>query len=154
SGEVVVRSIGSDLHMDYTAVGETTHLAGRMEQMAKPGSVLLTAATLDMVEGYVRVRPLGRVPVKGLPEPIDVFELLGASANRTRLQVSTSRGLTRFIGRTTEMAQLRDALEHAGRAQGQVVALVGEPGVGKSRLVWELLTSHRAEGWLVLQASA
>jgi class 3 adenylate cyclase/tetratricopeptide (TPR) repeat protein len=154
SGDVVVRSIGSDLHMDYTAVGQTTHLAARMEQMAKPGSVLLAPATLRLVEGYVRVRSLGPVPIKGLGEPVEVFELLGAASSRTRLQVSAARGLTRFIGRDAELEQLRAALERARAGHGQVVALVGEPGVGKSRLVWELTRSHRTDGWLVLESSS
>src|SRR3989449_2865880 len=105
SGDVVVRSIGSDLHMDYTAVGQTTPLAARMEQMAKPGSSLLTPATLRLVEGYVRVRSLGPVPVRGLAESVEVFELLGAAPSRTRLQVSAVRGLTRFIGREAELEQ-------------------------------------------------
>src|SRR2546427_3206900 len=154
SGEVVVRSIGSDLHMDYTAVGRTTHLAARMEQMAKPGSSLLTPATLRLVEGYVRVRSLGPVPVRGLAESVEVFELLGAAPSRTRLQVSAVRGLTRFIGREAELEQLRAALERARAGHGQVVAVVGEPGVGKSRLVLELAHSHRTDGWLVLESSA
>jgi class 3 adenylate cyclase/tetratricopeptide (TPR) repeat protein len=154
SGDVVVRSIGSDLHMDYTAVGQTTHLAARMEQMAKPGSTLLTSATLGLAEGYVRVRALGPVPIKGLGEPVEVWDLLGAAAARTRLQVSAARGLTRFVGRDTELEQLRAALERARAGRGQVVAIVGEPGVGKSRLVWELVHSHRTDGWLVLESSS
>ena len=154
SGDVVVRSIGSDLHMDYTAVGQTTHLAARMEQMAKPGSSLLTPATLRLVEGYVRVRSLGPVPVRGLAESVEVFELLDAAPSRTRLQVSAVRGLTRFIGREAELEQLRAPLERARAGHGQVVAVVGEPGVGKSRLVLELAHSHRTDGWLVLESSA
>ncbi len=154
SGDVVVRAIGSDLHMDYTAVGQTTHLAARMEQMAKPGSVLLTPATLRLAEGHVRVTSLGPVSVKGLGEPVEVFELTGAASTRTRLQVAAGRGLTRFVGRDTELDQLRVALERAGGAHGQMVALVGEPGVGKSRLVWELAHSHRTAGWLVLESSS
>ena len=82
SGEVVVRAIGNDLHMDYSAVGQTTHLAARMEQLATPGAILLTAATLRLVEGLVQVNALGPVPVKGLTEPVEVFELVGASAMR------------------------------------------------------------------------
>ena len=154
SGDVVVRSIGSDLHMDYTAVGQTTHLAGRMEQMARPGSTLLTPQTLRLVEGYVRVRSLGPVPIRGLGEPLEVFELLGAAVSRTRLQVSAARGLTRFIGRDAELEQLRAALERARSGLGQVVAVMGEPGVGKSRLVLELAHSHRTDGWLMLESSA
>ena len=99
SGEVVVRAIGSDLHMDYTAVGQTTHLAARMEQMAKPGSMLVTGETLKLAEGYVQVRPLGAVPVKGLETPTQVYELTGIVPARSRLQASAARGLTRFVGR-------------------------------------------------------
>src|ERR687887_22777 len=99
SGEVVVRAIGNDLHMDYSAVGLTTVLAARMEQLATPGSILLTAATLRLVEGLVQVTPLGPVPVKGVDEPIDVFALVGVSAVRRRLQAAVARGLTRFVGR-------------------------------------------------------
>ena len=94
SGDVVVRSIGSDLHMDYTAVGQTTHLAARMEQLARPGSTLLTHATVREVEGYVEVRPLGAMPIRGLPEPVPVFELTGAGTVRTRLQASVARAGT------------------------------------------------------------
>src|SRR5213593_3557743 len=106
SGEVVVRAIDNDLHMDYSAVGQTTHLAARMEQLATPGSIRPTAATLRLVEGLVQVTALGPVPVKGLAEPIEVFELVGASALRRRLQVAAARGLTRFLGRQTELAVL------------------------------------------------
>src|SRR5574342_488609 len=98
SGEVVVRSIGSDLHMDYTAVGQTTHLAARMEQMATPGTILLTPAALQLAEGYVRVTSRGPVAVKGLPDPLEVYELTGASAARSRLQAASARGFTQFIG--------------------------------------------------------
>src|SRR5262245_60354098 len=94
SGEVVVRAIGNDLHMDYSAVGQTTHLAARMEQLATPGSIRLTAATLRLVEGLVQVTALGPFPVKGLPEPVEVFELVGVSQLRRRLQASVARGLT------------------------------------------------------------
>jgi class 3 adenylate cyclase len=92
SGDVVVRSIGSDLRMDYTAVGQTTHLAARMEQLAAPGSIRLTAETLHLAEGFVLVAPLGPVPIKGLAEPIEVFELVGAGAARTRLEAARGGG--------------------------------------------------------------
>ncbi|MGH8070282.1 MAG: ATP-binding protein [Candidatus Entotheonellia bacterium] len=150
SGEVVVRSIGSDLHMDYTAVGQTTHLAARVEQLARPGTTLLTGDTLRLVEGYVEVRTLGPVPVKGLPEPIEVYELRRAGPLRSRLQAAAARGLTRFVGRDAELDQLCRALDRAGSGHGQVVAVIGEPGVGKSRLFWEFTQSHRAHGWLHL----
>jgi class 3 adenylate cyclase/tetratricopeptide (TPR) repeat protein len=154
SGEVVVRAIGNDLHMDYSAVGQTTHLAARMEQLATPGSSLLTAATLRLVEGMVQVTPLGPVPVKGINEPVEVFELLGASAIRRRLQAAVARGLTRFVGRQPELAALHQALEQAGAGHGQVVALLGEAGVGKSRLVYEVVHSHRTQGWRVLESAS
>lgn len=154
SGEVVVRSIGNDLRMDYTAVGQTTHLAARMEQLAAPASTLLTAATLNLVEGYVAVNPQGPVPIKGLSDPVEIYELTGASAARTRLQAATARGLTRFVGRTRELSRIHEALEHARAGHGEVMALVGDPGVGKSRLVWEVTHSHRAQGWLILESAS
>ncbi len=154
SGEVVVRSIGSDLHMDYTAVGQTTHLAARMEQMAIPGSILMTMSTLGTAEGYVTVKPLGPVTVKGLGEAIEVFELTGAGLARTRLQAGAARGLTRFVGRDAEVEAVRVGLERARGGRGQVVALVGEPGVGKSRLVWEFTHSHRTHDWLVIESGS
>jgi class 3 adenylate cyclase/tetratricopeptide (TPR) repeat protein len=154
SGEVVVRSIGSDLHMDYTAVGQTTHLAARMEQLAKQDAVLITAETLRFAEGYVEVDPLGAVPVKGLAEPIEVYEVKGAGPVRTRLQASAARGFTRFVGRDAEVEQLRAALEQGGRGSGQIVAVVGEPGVGKSRLFHEFISSHRTRGWLTLESAS
>ena len=150
SGEVVVRAIGSDFHMDYTAVGQTTHLAARMEQLATPGSTRLTTGTLRLAEGYVEVRSLGPIPVKGL-SPVEVYELVGARAVRSRLHASAARGLTRFVGRNSELDQLRQALESAGAGRGQAVAVVGDPGVGKSRLFWEFTHSDRTEKWLILE---
>src|SRR5262245_24757803 len=163
SGEVVVRSIGNDLRMDYSAVGETTHVAARLEQLARPGSTVFSPAVLGFVEGQVEVIARGPVPVKGLTAPMEVFELVGASEARSRLQASAARGLTRFVGRAAEMEQLHHALEAARAGQGQVVAIVGEPGVGKSRLVWELTHSHHVqavspsggpESWRVLEVGA
>jgi class 3 adenylate cyclase/tetratricopeptide (TPR) repeat protein len=154
AGEVVVRTIGNDLHMDYSAVGPTTHLAARMEQLAAPGSIALTAATLRLVEGMVRINALGPVPVKGMTEPVDVFELTGASAIKRRLQAAVARGLTRFVGRDTEIEALMQALERAGAGHGQVVAAVGEAGVGKSRLVYEFVQSYRTQGWLALESAS
>jgi len=154
SGEVVVRSIGSDLHMDYTAVGQTTHLAARMEQAALPGSIVLTPDTLRLAEGFVEVRSLGLMPVKGLAEPVEVYELTGGGLARTRLQVAAARGLTRFVGREAEVERLRHALERAAAGHGQVAAIVGEAGVGKSRLIYEFTHSHRVQGWLILESGS
>src|SRR5262249_40035298 len=152
AGEVVVRAIGNDLHMDYSAVGETTHLAARMEQLAMPGTIRLTPTALRLVEGLVRVQALGPIPVKGLPEPLEVFELIGASDIRHRLQAAVARGLTRFVGRQQELLALQQALERAGAGHGQVAALVGEAGVGKSRLLYEFVHSHQTQGWSVLES--
>jgi class 3 adenylate cyclase/tetratricopeptide (TPR) repeat protein len=152
SGEVVVRAISNDLHMDYSAIGQTTHLAARMEQLAPPGTIRLTAETLRLVEGWVQVTPLGLVPVKGLPAPIDVYELVGAGPVRTRLQVLAARGLTPFVGRQVEVAALHQALEQAGAGHGQVVAVIGEPGVGKTRLFHEFAQASRPQGWLLLES--
>jgi predicted ATPase/class 3 adenylate cyclase len=154
AGEVVVRAIGNDLHMDYSAVGQTTHLAARMEQLATPGTIRLTAATLRLVEGLVQVQALGPIPVKGMTEPVEVFELVGANALRRRLQAAAARGLTRFVGREAEITALRQALEQAGAGHGQVVAVVGEAGVGKSRLVYECVHSPRMQDWLVLESAS
>jgi len=154
SGEVVVRAIGNDLHTDYSAVGQHTHLAARMEQLATPGSILLTAATLRLVEGLVRVHALGPMPVKGLTDPVEVFELVGASALRWRFQAAAARGLTRFVGRQAELEVLRQALTQAGAGHGQVVAMVGEAGVGKSRLAYEFTHAHHTPGWLLLESAS
>ena len=154
SGEVVVRAIDSDLHMDYSAIGQTTHLAARMEQLARPGTTLITGETLRLAEGYVEVKPLGPVPVKGLPTPVEVFEIVRFAPLRSRLQAEAARGLTPFVGREIEVDKLRHALERAGQSQGQLVAVAGDPGVGKSRLFWEFTHSHRAHGWLILECAA
>jgi class 3 adenylate cyclase len=154
SGEVVVRSIGSDLRMDYTAVGQTAHLAARMEQAALPGSVVLTPDTLRLAEGFVEVRPLGAMPVKGMAGPVEVYELTGAGPARTRFQAAAARGLTRFVGRKAEVDQLRHALDRAAAGHGQVVAIVGEAGVGKSRLFYEFTRSPRVQGWFILESGS
>jgi class 3 adenylate cyclase/tetratricopeptide (TPR) repeat protein len=152
SGEVLVRAIGNDLHMDYSAVGQTTHLAHRMEQQAVPGSILMTAETRRLVEGYVNAASRGPVPIKGVAEPMEIFQLLGAEFSTTRLQVARARGLSRFVGRQHEIDGLATALGAAAAGRGQIVALFGEPGVGKSRLVWEFTRSDATAGWLILES--
>jgi class 3 adenylate cyclase/tetratricopeptide (TPR) repeat protein len=154
SGEVVVRVIGNDLHMDYSAIGQTTHLAARMEQLAIPGTIRLTAETLRLAEGLIQVKSLGPVPIKGLAERLEVFELLDAAPTRTRWQALAARSLTRFVGRHTEREALRKALARAGTGHGQLVAVIGEPGVGKSRLFSEFLASPLTQGWLILATHA
>ena len=129
SGEVVVRAIGNDLHMDYSAVGQTTHLAARMEQLAHAGdNPARRRPRCVWWRAVVQVHALGPVPVKGLVEPVEVFELVGASGTRRRVQAAAARGLTRFVGRQTELTALTEALERASAGHGQVVALVGEAG--------------------------
>jgi predicted ATPase len=140
--------------MDYTAVGQTTHLAARMEQAALPGSIVITHDALRLAEGFVEVSPLGPVPVKGLAEPVEIYEVTAAGPARTRLQAGARRGLTRFVGRHAELEQLRRVQQRAASGHGQVVAVVGEAGVGKSRLVYEFSHSHRLQGWLVLQSAS
>jgi class 3 adenylate cyclase/tetratricopeptide (TPR) repeat protein len=154
SGEVVVRAIGNDLRMDYSAVGQTTHLAARMEQLASPGSILVAPSTLALAEGFVSVRPLGPVPVKGLAGAVEIFEVTGAGPARTRLQAAARRGLTQFVGRDAELERLRWAQSLAADGHGQIAAIVGEAGVGKSRLVHEFIHSHRLPGWLVLEGGS
>jgi class 3 adenylate cyclase/tetratricopeptide (TPR) repeat protein len=154
SGEVVVRSINSDLHMEYSAIGQTTHLAARMEQMARPGTTLLTASTHRLTEGYVEVKPLGLAAVRGLDVLMDVFELQGVGPARSRLQAAAGQGLTRFVGRSAEFDHLERTLDKARGGRGQVMAIVGEPGVGKSRLLWEFTHSSRAKGCLILETGS
>src|SRR5206468_869142 len=152
TGEVVVRSIRKDdLHTDYVPVGHSTNLAARMEQMATPGSILITEYTRKLVEGYFDLKALGAAEIKGVETPLHVYEVLGVGALRTRLQVSARRGLTRFVGRHSEMEQLQRALEHAKAGHGQIVGTMGEPGLGKSRLFYEFKLLSLM-GCLVLEA--
>ncbi|HXH83537.1 MAG TPA: adenylate/guanylate cyclase domain-containing protein, partial [Candidatus Tectomicrobia bacterium] len=154
SGEVVVRAIGSDLRMDYTAVGQATHLAARMEQLAAPETICLTAETLRLAEPFVRTRPLGPTTVRGVTQRVEIFELLGAWPTRTPWQARVMRGLIPFVGRAAELGSLRQAARWTEAGHGQLVGLVGEPGIGKSRLAWEFATEQRAQGWLVVETAA
>ena len=152
SGEVVVRSISNDLNVDYSALGHTTHLAARMQELAGAGAILLTTATLREVEGFVEVKSLGGVQAKGVSRPIDAFELLGATSARTRLHAAVARGLTPFVGRKTEVETFQKLIEKSGTGRGQIFSMAGEPGMGKSRLVYEFTHSHVPLDWLVLEA--
>jgi class 3 adenylate cyclase/ribosomal protein L40E len=137
SGPVIVGSIGDDLRMDYTAVGDTTNLASRMESLAKPGSVLVSKGTHRLVKEYFEFHFLGQMEVKGKEEPQEGFELMRAGEVTTRIGASVAKGLTRFLGRTSSMASLIESWEKAQSGSGQVVGIVGEAGVGKSRLLLE-----------------
>ncbi|HXA94900.1 MAG TPA: AAA family ATPase [Candidatus Dormibacteraeota bacterium] len=151
SGEVVVRSIDNDLNMDYSAVGQTTHLASQMERLARPGTTLLTGETRRLAEGYLAVTPLGPVPVRGSAEAVSVYELTGTGPARYRLQAAAVRGLSRFVGRDAELAQLREALARTRAGEGRLVALVGEAGVGKSRIIREFVEGPWIADALVLE---
>src|SRR4029453_14341624 len=127
----------NDLHTDYVPVGHSTNLAARMEQLAAPGSILVTEQTHKLTDGYFAFKDLGQTQIKGVEEPLKVYEVLGAGPLRTKLQDAARRGLPRFVGRHTEMEQLQRALEQAKVSHGQIVGVMGEPGLGKSRLFYE-----------------
>jgi tetratricopeptide (TPR) repeat protein len=152
SGEVVVGAIGDDLRMDYTAQGHTVGLAARMEQLAEPGQALLTEHTARMVSGYFVLRDLGPASVKGVREPMRLYVLEGIGKLQTRFDASRARGLSRFVGREPELAVLEAALAEAAEGRGQVIGIVAEPGVGKSRLCYEFAARCRARGVHVYEA--
>jgi class 3 adenylate cyclase len=154
SGEVVVGTIGDDLRMDYTAQGHTVGLAARMEQLAEPGKVYLSEHTAKLVSGLFRLEDLGRLTVKGVQAPLGVFALVGVGPLRTRLDVARTRGFSRFVGRADEMHAMEGALAQAGEGNGQVVGVVAEPGVGKSRICLEFTERCRARSVRVNVAHA
>ncbi len=154
TGEVVVRSIDNDLNVEYSALGHTTHLAARMQELANAGSTLMTNSTLREVEGFVQVKPRGPVQAKGISRPVDAFELAGATTARTRVQAAGVQGLTPLVGRDAEIALFKKLVEQTTAGRGQVLAMVGEAGMGKSRLVHEFTRHRLPPGWLVLEASS
>jgi class 3 adenylate cyclase len=151
SGEVVVGKIGDDLRMDYTAQGHTVGLAARMEGLASPDTVYLSEATARLVEGYFELEDLGAFPVKGVSDPVGVFELQGPGPHLTRFDAARARGLTRFVGRDADMQVLEAALAQARAGNGQVVGVVAEAGAGKSRLCYEFAQRCRALGVAVTE---
>ncbi len=153
SGEVVVGKIGDDLRMDYTAQGHTVGLAARMEQIAEPGKAYLTAATAAQIQGYFALADLGEMDVKGVAGAMHVYELQGLGQMRTRLDVSRSRGFSRFVGRRDEMHVLESALARAREGHAQIVGIVGEAGLGKSRLCYEFLERCRAGGLMTYETT-
>jgi class 3 adenylate cyclase/tetratricopeptide (TPR) repeat protein len=155
SGGVVVGKIGDDLRMDYTAIGDTTNLAARLQQRAEPGTIMISEPTQRLVEGYVRLRPLGPMEVKGRSDRVTVFEVTGRRRRRTRLDVRRDTGLTDFIGRQRELGILLDGFERVQGGRGQIIGIVGEPGVGKSRLLYEFRQALRIQRhtWLEAQCA-
>jgi class 3 adenylate cyclase/tetratricopeptide (TPR) repeat protein len=137
TGAVVVGKIGDNLRMDYTAVGDTTHLAFRLQQLAEPGAILISEATFRFVRGFVRSETIELLAVKGKTEPVTAYRLVGLAPRRSSLEAVGERPFSRFVGRERELAALDDLLKQAEAGQGQVVGIVGEPGVGKSRLLYE-----------------
>ena len=152
SGEVVVGSIGDDLRMDYTAQGHTVGLAQRMEQLADGGTAYLSEHTAKLVQGFFVLRELGVFTVKGVRDALHVFELQGAGAFRSRLDAARTRGFSRFVGRAEEMQMLEAALARAQAGHAQIVGIVGEAGLGKSRLSYEFLEGCRARGLMTYEA--
>src|SRR5262249_54524667 len=138
TGEVVVRTIKTGaMHTEYTPIGHTVNLASRLQSLANAGSTVISDSTRKLVEGYFALKPLGPSRVKGISEPIGVHELVGLGPLRTRLQRSAGRGLSKFVGRAREREELKRAAARAESGAGQIVAVVAEPGVGKSRLFFE-----------------
>jgi len=151
TGEVVVRSIATgDDHVEYTPIGHTTNLASRMQTLADPGATVISETTRRLVEGYFALKPLGASRVKGIAEPINVYEVTGLGPLRTRLQRSAGRGLTKFVGREREMDAMKAAAERATGGHGQIVAAMAEAGTGKSRLFYEYKVKNQS-GWMVLE---
>jgi len=153
SGEVVVGKIGDDLRMDYTAQGHTVGLAERMQQLAEAGKPYLGEASEALVRGYFQLEALGEFELKGVAAPVRVFGLEGVGELRTRLDRSRARGFSKFVGRGDEMSRLDVALERALAGNGQVVGVVGDAGIGKSRLCHEFAERCRARGISVRHAS-
>ena len=152
SGEVVVRSIQTgDAHTEYTPIGHSISLAARLQTLAAPGSVVIGESVQKFVEGYFQLKALGASRIKGVSEPVEVFEVTGLGPLRTRLQRAAGRGLTKFVGREREMEALKHAAEQARAGRGQLVAAMAEPGVGKSRLFFEFKATSQS-GWMVLEA--
>jgi class 3 adenylate cyclase/tetratricopeptide (TPR) repeat protein len=138
TGLVVVGSIGTDLRMDYTAIGDTTNVAARLLQAADPKRILISEITFRHVEGYFHLRPLGGLSIKGKTDPVRAWEVISARLPRSRFEVEAARGLTPFVGRSVELQILTECFSKAAAGHGQVVFITGDPGIGKSRLLYQL----------------
>ena len=141
SGPVVVGAIGDDLRMDYTAQGDTANLASRMESNAQPGGVLVSEHIYRQAKEFFEFEPVGEIHVKGKEEPVEAYRLIKPTEVETRIAASAAKGLTRFVGRSREIEGLKEAFDKAKSGEGQLVGVVGEAGVGKSRLMLEFRNS-------------
>jgi hypothetical protein len=151
-GEVVVRNIQTGTeHTEYSPIGHSTSLAARLQTLATPGSTVISGQMRGLVEGFFQLRGLGPTRIKGVSEPVELFEVTGLGPLRTRLQRAAGRGLTKFIGRQREIDVLKHAADQSLTGRGQVVAVMADPGVGKSRLFYEFKATS-ASGWMVLEA--
>lgn len=151
SGVVIITSIGDDLSLDFVALGDTTNLASRMETMASPGSILVSNDTYNITENFFNFKPMGKLTVKGKEELIQAYELIGAGEVQTRIGIAVARGLSKFVGREQELVTLRECFEKVLSGSGQAIGLVGEAGVGKSRLVWEFRKTLRDDPYAYLE---
>ncbi|HVA79463.1 MAG TPA: adenylate/guanylate cyclase domain-containing protein [Candidatus Binataceae bacterium] len=151
SGEVVVRSIKTaEAHTEYTPIGHSTSLASRLQALAAPGSIAISETVRKLVEGYFALKAMGPARIKGVSEPVNVYEVTGLGPLRTRLQRSAGRGLTKFVGREREMDAMKAAADRATSGRGQIVAAMAEAGAGKSRLFFEFKAKNQS-GWMVLE---
>src|SRR6266849_1063530 len=150
SGEVLVRSIETGQHAEYTPIGHSTSLASRLQALASPGSIAISEGLRKLVEGYFTLKALGPARIKGTSDPVNVYEVTGIGPLRTRLQRAVGRGLTKFVGREREMDTLRHASEQAKSGHGQIVAAMADAGVGKSRLLFEFKATSQSD-WMVLE---
>jgi class 3 adenylate cyclase/tetratricopeptide (TPR) repeat protein len=154
TGDVLLRSVASDLHVEYSAEGVNTHLAAKLQQAADPGAVLVSAEVVRLIQGFVEVRQRAPMFIRGLESPVDVFELVRATGTQSRFQVAISRGLNPLIGRESAFAWLDGVAASAKVGKLRVGGVVGEPGIGKSRLLWEFGLRLRRRGWRVFSAQA
>jgi len=152
TGEVVVRTIKTgEAHTEYVPIGHSTGVAARLEALAVPGSIVISESVRKLVEGYFALKRLGPARIKGISEPLEIYEVTGQGKLRTRFQRAAARGYTKFAGRQREMETMQHGAGLAKSGSGQIVAVVGEAGVGKSRLFHEFKATNQF-GWMVLEA--
>jgi len=151
TGPVVVGAVGNDLKLDYTAIGDTTNLAARLQALAEPGTILLSETTYRRVRGFFQLQSAGVFEVKGKSEPVAAYRVLRESEGTTPMAIAAARGLTPLVGRDAELAQLHACYQRLAEHLAQVVAVVGEAGSGKSRLIYEFKRQLAAEDVVFLE---